>query len=385
MFRSLRRQRDANAAWHAAATLAAAAGGTGGGGGASASFIMGTLGGGGASLYYTGGGGGGDVASLTAKVSASQFDLGLASTSASLAGSAGFAGGGGGGGAAAATPPPASFAASGAAGPGGKAGAVAAVPYTWSLSGGGGGGAGGGDDGRPLPAAAAAAVDPAVGLAAVEDENFLTDSLTFLDDEMDEHVCMLPLVQLIEKYSDPGSWDAAKEAAAAAAARAALFPAASAGGGSSTSGGSSTGGDAPMPSWLQTLFEALNSDHTPRCVHDRRRQHRHSWVPLHPTRGALRVSLPPRSATRTHARKCTNTHAHARCFGRLNKSEHNSSHNTKHKTPHLAHATQVHAAVPAQGRAACGVPPPAGAHRGHTPPLPGAGCSGCSSRRGPGQ
>ncbi|GIM07949.1 hypothetical protein Vretimale_12031, partial [Volvox reticuliferus] len=241
--REVRRQRDA----------VRKAGG-GGGGGPSASLLMGTLlrAGGGADVDD-------DVASLTAKVSASQYDLGIG-----LDGPSGTATVGGG---SSAYVPVTPMDAGGTA-------AAAALAYTWTGDGGGRGGAavaaaGGSGGGGPPgvfvptgaglgPAFAVAAGDAATdGDGFADDDNPLNDELPYIDDEMDEHVCMLPLVQLIEKFSDAATWDTQAEAAAISAAKAAA-----AGGGGT--GGGDAGSDAPPPRWLLAILDVLRSPHTPR-------------------------------------------------------------------------------------------------------------------------
>ncbi len=75
------------------------------------------------------------------------------------------------------------------------------------------------------------------------------DALLQYDDEMDEHEVMLPLVQLIEKYSDPASWE----------------PGAGAAGQTRGSAGRGNAGEVPaMPAWLSTLLEALHGPQTNR-------------------------------------------------------------------------------------------------------------------------
>ncbi|GIL42482.1 hypothetical protein Vafri_447, partial [Volvox africanus] len=233
----------------------------GGAGGQSASLLMGTL---------LGAGGTGDadddVASLAAKVSASQYDLGIG-----LDGPSGTATVGGGSGAYAPVTP---------MGAGGTA-AAAALAYTWTGDGGvsaaGGTGAGGGGPlGVIVPTGVRLGPDAAAGDAAADggdvtdDDDPLNDELPYIDDEMDEHVCMLPLVQLIEKFSDSATWDMQAEAAAITAAKKAAASALGAGG--AGGGGSEVtaaaargvGSDTPPPRWLSAILDGLRSPHTPR-------------------------------------------------------------------------------------------------------------------------
>ncbi|EFJ51181.1 hypothetical protein VOLCADRAFT_87995 [Volvox carteri f. nagariensis] len=262
-FREMRRQREEE--------LAVRRGGGGGGGGPSASMLMG------GTLLGVGGGSGGedDVASLTAKVSASQYDFGLGLGVSS--GTASLDSGGGGGGMAA------SLLSSGGGGGSGTV-AAAALAYTWTASGGGGGGGGplvGDVFARPAAensapgaageaAAGSATAGGGVGDEGVDgdliDDNPMNDELPYVDDEMDEHVCMLPLVQLIEKFSDPATWDSVAEAGAIATAKEAAAAGAAAAGVAAAASSALPGPDAPMPRWLSTLLEALSRTDTPRYI-----------------------------------------------------------------------------------------------------------------------
>ncbi|GLI70661.1 hypothetical protein VaNZ11_015598, partial [Volvox africanus] len=246
--REVRRQRDA---------VRKAGGGAGG---PSASLLMGTLLGAGGS-----GGTDDDVASLAAKISASQYDMGIG-----LDGPVGTATVGGGSGAYAPVTP---------MGAGGTA-AAAPLAYTWTGDG-GGSAAGGTGPGEgvivptgarlgPAAAAAAAAAGDAATDDIADDDNPLNDELPYIDDEMDEHVCMLPLVQLIEKFSDIATWDMQAEAAAITAVKNAAAAALGAGGagagGSEVTAAAARGAvpDAPPPRWLSGILDVLRSPNTPR-------------------------------------------------------------------------------------------------------------------------